>query len=210
MRRARRWKREDYARPSVELAKALLGTTLVRVLDDGTRLAGRIVETEAYLGVEDRAAHSYGGRRTPRNEPMYGKPGTSYIYFTYGMHHCFNIVCGEVDEPVAVLLRGIEPTEGIEVMRRLRRGASKKRQTAQIADRLIGSGPARLCQALRLSRNENMIDMTRSKHLFVEGPHEVRPAERIVATPRIGIGYAGEWVRKPLRFLLEGNPHVSR
>src|SRR5262249_30706689 len=120
MSRARRWKREDYARPAEELARALLGTTLVRVLDDGTRLAGRIVETEAYLGVEDRAAHSFGGRRTPRNEPMYGKPGMSYIYFTYGMHHCFNIVCGEVDEPVAVLLRGIEPTEGLEVMRRLR------------------------------------------------------------------------------------------
>ena len=95
-----------------KLARRLLGQRLVRTLGDGTRLAGIIVETEAYLGVRDRAAHSFGGRRTPRNESMFARPGTAYVYFTYGMHHCVNVVCGRRDEPVAVLIRALEPVEG--------------------------------------------------------------------------------------------------
>ena len=96
-----RWSRRDFSAGSVEIAQRLIGSTLVRILDDGTRLSGVIVETEAYLGVEDAAAHSFGGRRTARNEAMYAVGGTSYVYFTYGMHHCVNVVCGGIDEPVA-------------------------------------------------------------------------------------------------------------
>ena len=109
-----RWSRRDFGAGSVEIAQRLIGSTLVRILDDGERLSGMIVETEAYLGVEDAAAHSFGGRRTARNEAMYAVGGTAYVYFTYGMHHCVNVVCGGIDEPVAVLIRALEPMEGME------------------------------------------------------------------------------------------------
>src|SRR5262245_56893700 len=108
---------EDYGLPAARLARELLGCVWVRTLDSGARLAGRIGETEAYLGVKDKASHTYGGRRSARNEPMWGAPGLAYVYFTYGMHHCFNVVCGREGEPVAVLLRALEPVEGLEQMR---------------------------------------------------------------------------------------------
>src|SRR5690606_26066686 len=110
----------DYATDSIALARRLLGCRLVRVLDDGVRLTGVIVETEAYCGAADLASHAVGGRRTARNEAMYAKAGTSYVYFTYGMHFCFNVVCGEVDVPLAVLVRALEPVEGIGEMKRRR------------------------------------------------------------------------------------------
>src|SRR5262245_61693000 len=117
-----RLSRRFFSRDSETLAHALLGKKLVRVLQNGERLAGIIVETEAYVGVIDRASHPFGGRRTPRNESMYGRAGTAYVYFTYGVHHCVNVVCGRENEPVAVLLRALEPVEGLEAMRRLRSG----------------------------------------------------------------------------------------
>ena len=101
--------RRFYAQDPVTLARALLGQLLVRVTDGGARLAGRIVETEAYLGVPDRAAHTFGGRRTPRNESMWGPAGHAYVYFIYGLHHCMNVVADEPGEPTAVLLRALEP-----------------------------------------------------------------------------------------------------
>ena len=122
MRRVR-WKRQDFAKPAEELAPALLGHLLVRVMPGGQRVSGRIVEAEAYLGERDLASHAAGGRRTARNEAMYGPPGLAYVYFTYGMHFCMNVVCGRRDEPVAVLIRALEPVEGMAVMRRRRRSA---------------------------------------------------------------------------------------
>ncbi|MEZ6241861.1 MAG: DNA-3-methyladenine glycosylase [Phycisphaerales bacterium] len=119
-----RARRSFFSADSPTLAQRLLGATLVRVLDDGARLAGVIVETEAYIGPEDTCAHSVGGRRTERTEPMYAKPGTAYVYFTYGMHHCVNVVAGEVNQPVAVLIRALEPTEGLDIMRALRSGVT--------------------------------------------------------------------------------------
>src|SRR5262245_46221232 len=112
-----RWPREAFAGSAISLARRLLGAVLVRVLDDGEVLAGRIVETEAYLGVRDAASHAYKGRRTERNEAMYARPGTAYVYFTYGMHYCMNVVCGKEDVPAAVLLRALEPLAGLERMR---------------------------------------------------------------------------------------------
>ena len=106
----------DLTTDAEALARRLIGTTLVRTLSDGTQLMGTIVETEAYLGVHDRAAHSFGGRRTPRNESMYARAGTSYVYLIYGMYHCFNVVCGDVDEPTAVLIRALDPTHGLKAM----------------------------------------------------------------------------------------------
>jgi DNA-3-methyladenine glycosylase len=210
----RRWQREDYAASSVALAKKLLGRILVRVLD-GELLAGRIVETEAYCGVRDAASHAYRGRRTERNEAMYDAPGTAYVYFTYGMHYCMNVVCAETGDPHAVLLRALEPLTGIETMRRLRGvHPGKARRALRIPpDRELCSGPARLCQALAITRTLNALDMAESDTLFIAEPAPglalPRPRE-ILRTPRIGIDYAGTWAKRPMRFLISGSGHVSR
>lgn len=203
----RRWSRRALGVPSQNLAPALLGQVLVRVLPDGERLAGRIVETEAYMGVADLAAHSAGGRRTPRNEVMYGAPGLAYVYFTYGMHHCFNVVCGAEEEPVAVLIRALEPMEGAERMRAHR----SKRAGRAIPDHQIASGPARLCQALAIDRAQNGVDLVSSETLYIERAR-TRAGERglIRNGPRIGIDYAREWAAAPLRWWIEGNPNISR
>lgn len=197
--------RPFFARDPETLAADLLGRVLVRRLEDGTRLAGRIVETEAYLGVIDRAAHTFGGRRTARNEAMYGEPGTLYVYFTYGMHHCANVVCGRKDEPVAVLLRGLEPVDGIEVMQRHRRGARPGNEP-RATD--LCSGPAKLCQAMRIDRSLNHAALPRQGAVWIEAGRPVGDAE-VVRCPRIGVAYAGDWADRPLRFLIRGNAHVS-
>jgi DNA-3-methyladenine glycosylase len=199
---ARRAGRGFFSKDPARLAVALLGQRLVRTLPDGERLSGIIVETEAYLGVADRAAHSYGGRRTARVEPMYGPPGTAYVYFTYGMHHCFNVVCGREGEPVAVLIRGLEPERGIERMRTLRGRAGSVQDLCR--------GPGRLCRAMQIDKALDGIDLVRDARLFIEIVAR-RPMEsrRLVNTPRIGVGYAGRWARRRLRWLVRGNPHVS-
>jgi len=179
---------------------------LVRVLDDGTRLAGRIVETEAYLGVLDRAAHSYGGRRTARNAAMWGPAGHAYVYFVYGLHHCMNVVAEGPGRPSAVLIRALEPLEGLEHMRAQRAG---KRPGARLRDTDLCSGPAKLAQALRLDRALDGADLVAGERLFIERGTRIAPA-RIVAAPRIGVAYAAEWAAKPLRFYVAGNPNVTR
>lgn len=200
-----RLSRKFYQRDPVTLARALLGQVLVRVLDDGARLAGRIVETEAYLGVADRAAHSYGGRRTPRNAAMWGPAGHAYVYFVYGLHHCMNVVAEDAGTPTAVLIRALEPLEGLERMRAHRAGG---RPAARLRDIDLCSGPAKLAQALRLDRALDGTDLVSGDALFLERGARVTP-RRIVAAPRIGVAYAAEWAHKPLRFYVAGNPHVS-
>ena len=201
----RRLRRADFALDSVSLAKALLGRRLVRVLHDGTRLSGIIVETEAYLGVPDRAAHSFRGRRTLRTEPMFGPPGTAYVYFTYGMHHCMNVAAGEVGDPVAVLLRALEPEEGLEVMAANRTGARKRPVRAT----QLCSGPGKLCQALAIDRSFSGVDLTVHPEIFVEHGWGPVGEERLVNTPRIGVGGAAEWADARLRWFVSANPHVS-
>ena len=200
--KVRRAERGFFSADPVSLAQSLLGQRLVRVLPDGERVSGIIVETEAYLGVADRAAHSYGGRRTARVEPMYGAAGTAYVYFTYGMHHCFNVVCGREGEPVAVLIRALEPESGIERMRSNRPRAR--------GDSDLCRGPAKLCQAMEIDRKLNGIDLSTDERLFIEIA-VLRPMERrrVANTARIGVGYAGAWARRRLRWLIRGNPHVS-
>lgn len=205
---ARRWTRSDFAHDSKTIAQSLIGATLVRILEDGTRLSGMIVETEAYLGVRDKAAHSYGGRRTARTEPMYGQPGTAYVYFTYGMHHCMNVVCGAVDEPVAVLLRGLEPLEGADMIRANReRGGRRK---SPLRDRDLCSGPAKLCQGFGVDRGLSGIDLVHSGAMWIEHAPNRTGGAGLVNSARIGVGYAEEWAAKPLRWHLEGNRHVSQ
>lgn len=184
---------------TVTIARELLGKLLVVPDDEGRRVSGMIVETEAYLGIEDRGAHSYGGRRTARNEVMYGHAGYVYVFFVYGMYYQFNVVTGPVDHPHAILIRAVEPVEGIEIMRE-RRGAMK--------DRNLTSGPGKLAIALRIDRGLNGEDL-RGDRVWIE---KYRPvAEQHVALgPRIGIDYAGEDALKPWRFWIAGNQFVSR
>ncbi len=199
--------RAFFRRDPITLARALLGQRLVRALstDDGRtiRLAGLIVEVEAYLGVEDRAAHTFGGRRTARNESMWGDGGYAYVYFTYGMHHCLNVVAETAGEPTAVLLRALEPTEGIEVMQDQRPAARRETDLA--------SGPGKLCRALGIDRGLDRADLIGGEALWIERVQKnTLPRARIGVGPRVGVGYAGPWAERPLRFFLRGNPHVSR
>jgi len=194
-----------YQRDPVALARALLGQRLVRTLDHphGTRLAGLIVEVEAYLGEQDRAAHTFGGRRTPRNESMWRDGGHAYVYFTYGMHHCMNVVASVADDPVAVLIRALEPTEGIDLMYKHRKAARR--------DTDLCSGPAKLCQALGIDRHLDRHDLSRGRPLFIEPARKTTvPASRITVARRVGVSYAKQWADKPLRFYITDNPHVSR
>ncbi|MGH7244305.1 MAG: DNA-3-methyladenine glycosylase [Phycisphaerales bacterium] len=192
--------RTFFARGSAELAPALIGTRLVRRLDDGTKLSGIIVEVEAYIGPKDRASHAFNGRRTPRNEVMYGQPGTSYVYFTYGMHFCVNVVCATVGVPQAVLIRALEPdADSIEVMRR-------NRHIEPV--RLLCSGPGRLCQALQIDRSQNGVDLCKSRQLWLESVKA--PARAVVRSRRIGIDSAGSWVKRLLRWSDRASPHVSK
>ena len=186
----------------VTVAHNLLGQRLVRVLD-GRRLAGVIVEVEVYLGPRDRAAHTYKGRRTARNESMYLGGGHAYVYFTYGLHHCLNVVCGRSGDGTAILLRALEPTEGMKFMFARRRAAKQPRD--------LCSGPAKLTQALALDRDQDGLDLRTSTTLFIERLRLGPPASGSVAhTPRIGVAYAGIWANRRLRFLIRRNPHVSR
>jgi DNA-3-methyladenine glycosylase len=192
---------------AITVARRLLGQRLVRVHEDGTRLAGTIVEVEAYLGREDRGAHTFGGRRTARNESMYLPGGHAYVYFTYGMHFCLNVVCGRKDHGTAVLLRAIQPTEGVERMFRHRQAARR--------DRDLCSGPGKLTAALAIDRRLDGINLLTSPLLFVESLRNRTLPDRLVGVgPRIGLNpsprASGEWATRPLRFFIIGNPFVSR
>jgi DNA-3-methyladenine glycosylase len=196
----KRLERGFYTRPNVlTIARDLLGRLLVVPEADGTRVSGIIVETEAYRGPADRASHAYGGRRTKRTETMYQLGGTAYVYFVYGMYHQFNAVTNLRDVPHAVLIRALEPLEGIELMRERRSGR---------ADRELANGPGRLCIALSIDRRHDGADLLADRIWIEEGRGRVR-ASAIASGPRVGIDYAGEWVTKPWRFWIRGNQYVS-
>jgi DNA-3-methyladenine glycosylase len=200
--RAHRLGRAFYAREeTLAVARELLGKRLVVPAQDGARVSGRIVEVEAYLGAEDKAAHSYGRRRTARTETMYAKGGTAYVFFVYGMHHQFNVVTGPEGTPTAVLVRAVEPEEGIEIMRE-RRAVSKERE--------LTSGPGKLCKALGIDRSFDGEDMTKSTRVWLEDAGARTRPEEIAAGPRIGIAYAEEYALKPWRFWMKGNVFVSK
>jgi len=192
--------REFYTRPNVvTVARDLLGKLLVVPEKNGRRVSGIIVETEAYRGPIDRAAHSYGGRRTKRTETMYGLGGTAYVFFVYGMYNQFNVVTNVEDAPHAVLIRALEPREGIELMRARRHNQP---------DHNLTNGPGKLCIALDIDRRLDAADLLGAL-VWLEDAEKI-PRSRIMSGPRVGIDYAEEWVDKPWRFWLKGNPHVSR
>jgi len=197
--------RAELAGAATDVARNLLGTVVVR--DDGAGLrVGRIVETEAYGGPEDRASHARAGR-TSRTSIMFGPAGRAYVYLVYGLHHCLNVVCGADGEAAAVLVRAVQPIAGIERMRRARGAAG--------SDAKVAAGPARLCEALGIDRSLDGLDLLTDDRLRLAapgtGPARLEPGERVVVGPRVGISYAGpEWATRPWRFGIASHAALSR
>jgi len=184
-----------FDRPSLAVAPDLLGMLLVHDTPRG-RVAGRIVEVEAYQGPEDLAAHSSHGR-TDRNAVMFGPPGHLYVYLVYGLHHCANVVCGPGDKPEAVLLRAAEIQEGV--------GLARERRGVVPAERLA-AGPGNLGAAFGLDRSHNGLDLLHGPVWLADGA----AAAHVERTARVGVGYAGDWASAPLRFSIRDDPHRSR
>ena len=184
-----------YDRPTEQVARDLLGAILECRTPDGVA-AGRIVETEAYLGEHDLACHAAAGR-TARTAPLYGPPGIAYIYFIYGMYWCFNTVTRARDEPSAVLVRAIEPVQGIELMRSRRPHARR--------DVDLTNGPGKLCHALGIDGTMNCLPLQKPPLRILAGAHV--PDENVTVTPRIGITQSADWL---LRWFVSDSPYVSR
>jgi DNA-3-methyladenine glycosylase len=192
--------REFYTRPDVlTIARDLLGKLLIVPAPNGQRVSGMIVEVEAYRGPEDRASHAYGGRRTKRTETMYQSGGVAYVYFVYGMYYQFNVVSNTADIPHAILVRALEPVEGVDIMRERRHSHP---------DHNLTNGPGKLCIALGIDRQLDGSDLL-SNRVWLEEYETVAP-RNIAKGPRIGIDYAEEWITKPWRFWIRGNTYVSR
>lgn len=190
--------REFYRRDGREVARDLLGKVVARKYGDRI-LRGRVVESEAYLGPEDRASHAWKNRRTERTETMYLEGGHLYIYLVYGMYHCLNVVASVEDIPHAVLVRALEPLEGKEIMERLREGRSGYDLT---------NGPGKLCMALGIEKAEDGIDLVTSSEVWLED--DGYTPEKILCARRIGIEYAEDYKEKLWRYYIEGNPWVSK
>ena len=184
-----------FSRPTEVVAAELIGKVVVSTVA-GLVTAGRIVETEAYLGYDDPASHGFRHRRNARNAALFGPPGIWYVYLSYGMHWCANLVCQRAGLASAVLLRALEPLDGLDVMRE-RRG--------ELPDKQLCSGPGRLCQALGITRDLDGSTMAGGPVMVLQG--DPITAASISATPRIGITKAADW---PLRFHLAGSPWTSR
>jgi DNA-3-methyladenine glycosylase len=175
-----------FARNTLTVAQDLLGTLLVHELADAV-LVGRVVETEAYIGPDDRGSHAHRGR-TARTAPMFGPPGHAYVYLIYGMHSCLNVVTDADGYPAAVLLRAVEAVEGLP-------GPAR--------------GPALLCRAMEIDRRYTGINLTSPPLYFLPGDSPI-PTDHVASGPRIGIDYAGDWAARPWRFWVAASPAVSR
>jgi len=197
--------RSFYLRDTVIVARELLGKELVHEAG-GFKTIGRIVETEAYTGPEDKGSHSYGGRRTNRNETMYHLGGTAYVYLIYGMYHCFNVVTEEAGMPAAVLIRAVEPLLGFEFMSRARYAADYNELTGRQETGLC-NGPGKLCIAMNIGRTENGLDLCGNKLYICDTNYEPK---QIKSSPRINIDYAEEYRDKPWRFYIESSKFVSK
>jgi DNA-3-methyladenine glycosylase len=189
---------EFFLQDTIEIAQKLIGKLLIRHLN-GQELSGRIVETEAYLGGQDPAAHSFGNRRTDRTETMYQAGGRAYVYFVYGLHYCVNVVTQKAGVPEAVLIRALEPINGIEEMKR-RRGVQKILA--------LTNGPAKLCQALAIDRSLNGTNLMDSQLEIADDGFQVRDSQIVTAT-RVGVDYAGDAAHWPLRFYFRDSPFTS-
>jgi DNA-3-methyladenine glycosylase len=183
----------------IAIAKELLGKIIVTNFDDAIT-SGRIVETEAYVGITDKASHTFGGRRTVRNEHMYSPPGRSYVYICYGLHHMFNIVTNEKEIPDAVLIRAVDPLKGIDMM--------LQRTGKRIPDKTLTRGPGNVGKALGIFKYHSGLSLLGNK-IYLLDDHSVIPDEKIGTSKRIGIESAGEDSLLPYRFYIIGNKYVS-
>lgn len=192
--------RSFYTRPeTLEIAKELLGKTIITLLNQ-QYTAAMIVETEAYLGVDDRASHAHGGRFTHRTRTMYAQGGTAYVYLCYGIHDMFNVVTGVEGTPHAILIRAAQPIQGIEQMQH-RRGMSS------LTHRLT-AGPGAMARALGLAVRHSGTDLL-GDEIWLEDRGVMVPDQNIIASPRVGVAYAGEDALLPYRFRIKNNPWTS-
>jgi DNA-3-methyladenine glycosylase len=183
----------------VQIARELLGKIIVTNFEEQITSA-RIVETEAYIGITDKASHSYGHRRTARNEHMYSPPGTAYVYICYGMHQMFNIVTNKKDIPDAVLIRAVEPLDGIDLM--------AKRTGKNINDKTLTRGPGNVGKALGIYKHHSGLFLL-DKEIYLLDDGKKMIAEKIGISKRIGVDGAGDDALLPFRFYIKGNPYVS-
>ena len=190
--------REFYLRDANTVARALLGKLLVHRSPEGLA-AGMIVETEAYAGPEDDGAHAYGGRRTARTEIQFGPGGYAYVFGIYGMHCCFNAVCAGVGKPEVVLVRALEPVEGIALMEK-RRGSQRPTE--------LCNGPGKLCAALGITREQYGLDLCGDRLLITD--YREPAGDKIRTSPRINIDYAEKCRDLPWRYFISDNLHVSK
>src|SRR4051812_504636 len=186
-------------RDVVTIAKELLGKLLVTNFK-GEFTSGRIVETEAYNGIGDKASHSYGGRRTNRTETMYGAGGIAYVYLCYGIHHLFNVVTNAKDTPHAILVRAIEPVHGTDIM--------LQRMKKEKADYTVGKGPGNVAKALDIGTKHTGLSLLQNE-IYIAGDGTMIAPSAMGIGPRIGVGYAAEDALLPYRFYVKGNPYVS-
>jgi DNA-3-methyladenine glycosylase len=197
----RKLKESFYTRPDVILiSRKLLGKHLFTRIN-GKLTGGMIVETEAYAGPEDRASHAYGNRRTRRTETMFQRGGIAYVYFCYGMYYLLNVVTNTRDIPHAILIRAIEPTHGIPVM--------LKRRSKLHLDRSVAGGPGALCQSLGIDTRHDRTPLTGNTIWIADSGYHI-PASRIVASPRVGVAYAGPHAKRPWRFRIKDSPWTSK
>ena len=201
-----------YQQNTLTVARSLLGCILVHKLSEGL-VSGIIVETEAYMGINDKGAHSYRGRHTPRMDPLYKRGGYAYIYQLHGYNYCLNVVTEKEDQPRAVLIRALQPLKGLKIMAKLR-GVNmsslkikNNSDTPSSAVKNLTNGPSKLCQALAIDSALNGIDLTEDE-LYITSGNDLR--KEIVATPRVNIDYAEEDKDKPWRFILKDNSFLSR
>ena len=194
-----RIERKFYMRDAVTVGKDILGKIIVKKTADGRMMSGRITEVEAYMGITDKASHSYGGRRTKRTEVMYKEGGYSYVFLIYGMYECFNVTVGREGDPQAVLIRGVEPLENKNLM-------WEKRKVKKEKD--ISNGPGKLTKALGITREDNGADLVASENIWLED--DGYKVKDIVETTRIGIDYAEEDALKPWRFYIKDSIFVSK
>jgi DNA-3-methyladenine glycosylase len=194
-------KRGFYERDIFTVAKELLGKTIVHETPEGVT-SGKIVETEAYLGPEDKASHAFGSLRTGRTETQFGPKGHAYIYLIYGLYYCFNTTAGSIaGKPEAVFFRAIEPLSGIDLMQ-------KRRPTAKGNAKKLANGPSKLCMAMAITKKQNGADLY-VPPFYIKDAGVAVADENIVHDTRIGVDYADEWKKMPWRFYIKDNPFVS-
>ncbi|MGN2339309.1 DNA-3-methyladenine glycosylase [Clostridium cagae] len=197
--------REFYKKDALEVAKGLLGKILVREID-GVILRGKIVETEAYIGSIDKASHAYNGRRTERTEPLFKEGGIAYVYFIYGLYHCFNVISGESDDGQGVLIRALEPLDNFDYIS-LKRFNKKFEELYTVKKRDLTNGPSKLCMAFEIDKKDNYKVLYEKGDIYIEDSYDNYD---IVQTTRIGIDYAEEAINFPWRFYIKDNKYVSK